>query len=83
MKIIGKTRNCYNVYFIHIYYELITILFIYCTHTHTHTHLHTYIWNQFKQFGITLLNGFSKQSQEMKENYQNSTIKNSMAQIFM
>ena len=26
---------------IHIYYELITILFIYCTHTNTHTHTHT------------------------------------------
>ena len=35
-------RNYYDAYFIHIYYELITILFTYCTHTHTHTHVHTH-----------------------------------------
>ena len=80
-KIIGKTKNYYNVYFIHIYYELITTLFIYCTHTsthlntHTHTHTHTHtrahICNQFIQFGITLLRGFPTQFQEIKENYQN------------
>ena len=44
-KIIDKIRNYYNIYFIHIYYELITILFIYSTHTLTHTFgIHT-IWN--------------------------------------
>ena len=35
-------RNYYDAYFIHIYYELITILFTYCTHTHTHTHTHVH-----------------------------------------
>ena len=35
------------IYFIHIYYELLTILFIYCKHTLTHTHLESIytIWN--------------------------------------
>ena len=39
--IIDKTRNYNNVCFFHTYYELINILFIYCTHTHTHTHTFT------------------------------------------
>ena len=62
-KSIEKARNYYSIYFIHIYYELITILFMYCTH------LHIYIWNQFMQHGITLLRGFPTQFQEIKENY--------------
>ena len=78
-KIIDKTRNYCNVYFIHIYYEFITILFIYCTHTHTYAH----ISNQFIQFGTTLLRGFRTQFQEIKKHYQNSAIKSSMIQIFM
>ena len=41
-KIIDKMRNYYDAYFIPIYYELITILFTYCTHTHTHTHTHVH-----------------------------------------
>ena len=78
-KTIDKIRNCYNVYFTNIYYELITILVTYCTHKLTYTH----ISNQFIQFVGTLLGGFPAQFQEIKENYQNLTIKNSMEQMFL
>ena len=50
---------------------------------HTQTHLHTHISNQFIQFVGTLLGGFPAQFQEIKENYQNLTIKNSMEQMFL
>lgn len=39
-------------------------------HTFTRLHLH---WNQFMQFGNTLLRGFH--FQEIKKNYENLTIK--------
>ena len=78
-------RNYYDAYFIHIYYELITILFTYCTHTHTHTHTrpHTRIWNQFKQFRITYKGDSYHNFKIIKEIHQNLTIKNSMDEIFI
>ena len=82
-KTIDRTMNYCNSYFIHIYYEFTTKLFIWCTHTHTHRHTYAHIWNQFIQFGITLLTGFLTQFQEIMVNYQNSTNINSMDQSFM
>ena len=59
----------------------------YLTYTYTltlkFTLTHTHTWNQLKQFRITLLRGFPKQFLKKKENYRNSTIKNSIDQIFM
>ena len=76
--------NHYNVYFIYISYELITISFIYCTHTVLRTQ-----WNQFIQFEITKLELHYKlllesptQFQEIKKNHQNPTIKSGLDQIF-
>ena len=39
--------------------------------------------NHFTQFGIILLRQFPTQFHEIKENYQNLTIRNSMEQNFM
>ena len=56
------------------------------THTHTNTHTHTLIQIHLKSIYTiwnSLLRGFPTQFQEIKENHQNSKIKNTMDHIFM